>query len=154
MISADRIRKCIGEELERNGLFLIDLTVSSSNKIKVVIDSMKGITIDECAQISRMIENKFNRDEEDYDLEVTSPGLDSPLVLPVQYLKNTGRQVEVLTTDNQRIRGTLRYAGEEKIEVETETKKKIKGKKKKEIIVSRFSFSFDEIRSAKVLVTF
>src|SRR4030042_1586705 len=99
MISAERIRTCIDEELRRNDLFLIDLVVSSSNRIKVVIDSMKGITVDECARLSRTIENKLDRDEEDFDLEVSSPGLDRPLVLPFQYLKNTGRQIEVLTME-------------------------------------------------------
>ncbi|HJX71095.1 MAG TPA: ribosome assembly cofactor RimP [Bacteroidales bacterium] len=154
MISAERIRTCIDEELRWNDLFLIDLTVSSSNRIKVVIDSMKGITVDECARLSRTIENKLDRDEEDFDLEVSSPGLDRPLVLPFQYLKNTGRQIEVLTMEDQIIKGILRYADEEKIEVETETRNKIEGKKKKEIIVKRLFFKFNEIRSAKVIITF
>src|SRR4030042_2860910 len=154
MISAERIRTCIDEELRWNDLFLIDLVVSSSNRIKVVIDSMKGITVDECARLSRTIENKLDRDEEDFDLEVTSPGLDRPLVLPFQYLKNTGRQIEVLTMEDQIIKGILRYADEEKIEVETETRNKIEGKKKKEIIVKRLFFKFNEIRSAKVIITF
>jgi len=154
MISAERIRTCIDEELRRNDLFLIDLVVSSSNRIKVVIDSMKGITVDECARLSRTIENKLDRDEEDFDLEVSSPGLDRPLVLPFQYLKNTGRQIEVLTMEDQIIKGILRYADEEKIEVETETRNKIEGKKKKETIVKRLSFKFNEIRSAKVIITF
>ena len=154
MISAERIRTCIDEELRRNDLFLIDLVVSSSNRIKVVIDSMKGITVDECARLSRTIENKLDRDEEDFDLEVSSPGLDRQLVLPFQYLKNTGRQIEVLTMEDQIIKGILRYADEEKIEVETETRNKIEGKKKKETIVKRLSFKFNEIRSAKVIITF
>jgi ribosome maturation factor RimP len=154
MITADRIRGCIEEKLQRDNLFLVDLTVSNSNRIKVVVDSMKGITVDECAVLSRIIENELDRDEEDFDLEVSSPGLDRPLVLPVQYIKNTGRKIEVQTTDNKIIRGTLRYADDEKIEVETETKKKTKGKKKKEIIVEQLSFRFNEIRSARVLVTF
>ncbi len=154
MISAERIRTCIEEELRRNVLFLVDVKIDSANRIKVYVDSMKGITIDECAALSRIIENELNRDEEDFDLEVSSPGLDRPLVLPVQYMKNTGREIEVLTTGGQIIKGSLQYADEEKIEIETRTKIKIQGRKKKETIVKRFSFTFNEIKMAKVIITF
>jgi len=154
MITADIVKGCIEEELRSYDLFLIELTVGSANKIRVVVDSPKGITVDDCARLSRIIEDKLDRDEEDYDLEVTSPGLNRPLVLPFQYLKNIGRQIEVVTLSDQRIKGTLIHADEEKIEVETETKRKIEGKKKKEIIVRRFPLKLSEIRSAKVLITF
>ncbi len=154
MISADTVREYIEEELRRNDIFLLDLTVGSTNRIRVVIDSMKGVTVDECAGLSRMIEKKLNRDVEDYDLEVTSPGLNRPLVLPFQYKKNLGRQIEVLTVSDQKIKGTLTMADDEKIELETETRQKIKGKKKKEIIIQRFPLGFNEIKSAKVMITF
>ena len=154
MITAAIVRECIEEELRRNNLFLIDLTVGSANRIRVIVDSIKGVTVDECAGISRIIESKLNRDEEDFELEVTSPGVNRPIVLPFQYKKNTGRQLEVLTLSDQRIKGTLIKADDEKIELETETKQKIKGKKKKEIIVERFFLKFSEIRSAKVVITF
>jgi ribosome maturation factor RimP len=154
MITINRIRTCIEEELRRNDFFLVDIKVDSFNRIKVYVDSMKGITIDECAGLSRIIEEELDRDEEDFDLEVSSPGLDRPLVLPVQYIKNTGRQIELLTTEGQIIRGKLQHADEEKIEIETRTKEKVQGRKKKEIIVKRFSLKFNEIRTAKVLVTF
>jgi ribosome maturation factor RimP len=154
MITINRIRTCIEEELRRNDFFLVDIKVDSSNRIKVYVDSMKGITIDECAGLSRIIEEELDRDEEDFDLEVSSPGLDRPLVLPVQYIKNTGRQLEVLTTEGQIIKGSLQHADEEKIEIETRTGKKIQGKKKKEMVVKRLSLKYNEIRTAKVLVTF
>lgn len=154
MISADSVKGYIEEELRRNDLFLIDLTVGNANRIKVIIDSLEGITVDECARLSRIIENKLDREKEDFDLEVTSPGLHRPLVFPFQYMKHIGRQIEVLTLSDQKIKGTLKHVDEEKIEVETEAKMKIKGKKKKEIIVKRFPVNFNEIRSAKVVITF
>jgi ribosome maturation factor RimP len=154
MISADSVKGYIEEELRRSDLFLIDLTVDRTNRIRVVVDSIEGITVDQCAGISRMIESQLNRDKEDYDLEVTSPGLNKPLVLPFQYKKNIGRQIEVMTLSDQRIRGKLLNADEEKIELETETIKKMKGKKKREVITDRFHARFDEIRSAKVMITF
>ena len=154
MITADSVKGYIEEELRRNDLFLIDLTVGNANRIRVIIDSLAGITVEECARLSRIIENKLDRDKEDFDLEVTSPGLHRPLVFPFQYIKTIGRQIEVLTLSDQKIKGTLIHADEEKIEVETETKMKIKDKKKKEIIVKRFPVNFNEIRSAKVVITF
>ncbi len=154
MISVNNVKACIEEELRSNDLFLIDLTVGSANRIKVIVDSMEGVTVDDCARLSRIIEGKLNRDEEDYDLEVSSPGLDRPLVYPFQYLKNRGRQIEVHTLTDQRIKGTLIKADDEKIEVETETKMRIEGKKKKETVIQRFPVRFNEIRSAKVIITF
>jgi ribosome maturation factor RimP len=154
MISTDSLKGYIAEELHKSKLFLIDLTVDSTKRIRVVVDSMEGITIDQCAEISRMIENHLNRDEEDYDLEVTSPGLNKPLVFPFQYIRNIGRQIEVMTLSDQKIKGKLLNADDEKIELETETVKRIKGKKKKEVITGRFHARFDEIRSAKVMITF
>ena len=146
MITADSVKGYIEEELRRNDLFLIDLTVGNANRIRVIIDSLAGITVEECARLSRIIENKLDRDKEDFDLEVTSPGLNKPLVLPFQYMKNIGRQIEVLTLTDKKIIGTLIHADEEKIEMETKTKMKIEGKKKKEIIVERFPVNFNEIR--------
>jgi ribosome maturation factor RimP len=154
MISVNSVKACIEEELRRNNLFLIDLTVDSANRIRVIVDSMEGITVDECAGLTRAIEQQLDRDVEDYDLEVSSPGLNKPLVLPFQYLKNKGRQIEVLTLAGQKIKGTLLYADEEKIEIETETKTSIKGKKRKEIIVKKLPVGFSEIKSAKVIITF
>ena len=154
MITADSVKGYIEEELRRNDLFLIDLTVGNANRIRVIIDSLAGITVEECARLSRIIENKLDRDKEDFDLEVTSPGLNKPLVLPFQYMKNIGRQIEVLTLTDKKIIGTLIHADEEKIEMETKTKMKIEGKKKKEIIVERFPVNFNEIRSAKIVITF
>lgn len=154
MISPETVKSYIEDALRENDFFLVDLTVSKMNKINVVVDSMKGITIDECAKLSRIIESRLDRDREDFELEVSSPGLNTPLVLPVQYLKNTGRQIEVLTTTGQKIKGTLLAVNDKQIELEIETRENSRGKKKKEIKLRKIQITLNEIKSSKVIIKF
>ena len=79
MISAESIAGLIKEELETGGLFLVEASVRPGNRITVYIDSFRGVTIDECIRISRFIEKNLDRDTEDFELEVSSPGLERPI---------------------------------------------------------------------------
>lgn len=93
--------------MEGTGLFLVDLTVSPSNEINVEVDSAEGVDIDSCAAITRAVEAVFDRDVEDYELEVGSAGLTSPLKIRAQYAKYIGKDMEVLTRDGRKLRGVL-----------------------------------------------
>jgi ribosome maturation factor RimP len=73
-----KIEKLVEEFINGTELFLVAVRISSSGKITILADKKEGITIDECVSISRFIEKNLNRDEEDYELQVSSPGLDSP----------------------------------------------------------------------------
>ncbi len=87
--------------------FLVDIRVSPSNEIVVEIDSPEGVDIDTCARITRLIEDTFDRDTEDYELEVGSAGLTAPMRVRGQFLKNIGKPVEVLTGDGRKLHATL-----------------------------------------------
>ena len=76
---------------EREDLFLIDFTIGTGNKIHVVIDGDKGVTVSDCISISRAIEHNLDREQEDFSLEVMSYGAASPLLKARQYVKNIGR---------------------------------------------------------------
>lgn len=89
-------------------LYLVDITASPDNDIEVTLDSDgTGVDIEQCLALTRNIEQHFDRDHEDYSLEVGSAGITSPLKVLQQYQKNIGNPVEVLTTDGRKLHGTL-----------------------------------------------
>jgi ribosome maturation factor RimP len=152
MINAALIRGYLEDELIQKGHFLVEVVVGPGNKIVVFIDSMKGITLDECKAVSRFLESKLDRNVEDFELEVSSPGLDNPLKLPLQYEKNTGRLLDVVKFDGIKITGKLVSINQGVIQLETEvtTKDNRTGKKKKEQKLQ--DIKFEEIKTAKIVI--
>ena len=108
MIEKQKIQGMVEEYVRENGLFLVSVKVSSSNRITVLADKKDGITIDEIAGIHRHIENGLDRDTEDFELQVSSPGLDLPFGVIEQYYKNEGRKVEVVDNDGTKYIGKLK----------------------------------------------
>jgi ribosome maturation factor RimP len=148
MIDKTKIEKLVNEFIKETELFIIAVKVSSSNRITVLADSKKGITIDECVSIHRYIEKNLDRNNEDFELQVSSPGLDTPFGVIEQYYKNEGEQIEVVDREGARFNGILKNVTSGGFELETEIKIKGKPKELKEI-----SFNYDEVKSAKVVLT-
>jgi ribosome maturation factor RimP len=153
MISAGQIRECLQQELPGWELFLVDVTVRPGNRITVYVDSFKGVTIDECKAVSRHIESIFSREVEDYELEVSSPGLDNPLKLPVQFIKNIGRQIDVLRTDGVKSTGRLVLANDEIVRLEIGIMERDSKTGKKIMVPKELDIKHNEIKSAKVVVS-
>jgi ribosome maturation factor RimP len=151
MIKAENIRGLIEKDLCEKGFFLVDVQVKPSGKIVVFADTIKGITLDECVSITRLIENKIGPDLEDYELEVSSPGLDNPLKLPVQYRKNAGRWIRVVKTDGETWEGRIHEADDEKFNLEVAMKKKQGGKKAK-TQSQFFEIEYTAVKTAKLLI--
>jgi ribosome maturation factor RimP len=152
MIKAEQIRTLLRDELPQRDLFLVDVTVNPGNRIVVYVDSMKGVSIDECMNVGRYIGSKLDREVEDFELEVSSPGLDNPLKLPQQYLKNMGRVLEVLTFDGVKTTGRLVKANEESIRLEVESLTKDGKGRKKVKLTQTWEKSMNEIKTAKVVI--
>jgi ribosome maturation factor RimP len=153
MISNEILQEYLAEELVRRDLFLVEAIVRPGNKISIIIDNMKGVTLDECISVSRYLESKFDRSVEDFELEVSSPGLDRPLKLPVQFQKNSGRILDIVKNDGLKITGKLLGINNGVIQVETQMiiKDKTTGKKKTELLVHEINQ--DDIKSAKVVIS-
>jgi len=153
MISAELIKSYLQEELTAKDLFLVDVMVRPVNKIVVYIDSINGVTVEECIAISRYLEKQFDRDIEDFELEVSSPGLDKPLKLPLQFEKNKGRMLDVVRIDGIKITGRLLIVNVESIQLETETivKDSKTGKKKSELRIHEIKF--EEIKTAIIVIS-
>jgi len=148
MIEKDHIEKLVNEFVKGTDIFIVSVKTSSANRITVLADTLKDITIDECASIHRHIEKNLDRNIEDFDLQVSSPGLDMPFGVIEQYHKNEGKKVEVTDNDGEKFSGTLRNVTSGGFELETEVKIKGKGKEIKEI-----SFNFDQVKATREILT-
>jgi len=148
MTDKEYIKGLVEEFIKGTGLFLVAVKVSSANRITVLADKNEGITIDECVAIHRHIENNLDREKEDFELQVSSPGLDLPFGVIEQYYKNEGRKVEVTDNEGTKYAGYLRNVTEGGFELETEVKIKGKAREMKEI-----SFNFDQVNSTRVILT-
>ncbi|HEX3007906.1 MAG TPA: ribosome assembly cofactor RimP [Bacteroidales bacterium] len=154
MIDKAKIDYFLNEILEGTDLFLVDLTVKPSNKIIIEIDSLQGVTIDECAHVSSTLETKLNRNVEDFDLEVSSPGLGLPFKVKQQYQKNVGNQVSVLMKSGDKYTGKLLEAHNSGLKVEIKEKMKVEGKKKPEVVVVEKELLFNDIKITKAIINF
>jgi ribosome maturation factor RimP len=139
--------------LEGDGsLFLVDVRIKPTNNIKVFIDGDQGVSIEKCVAVNRklykQIEEAGMYPEGNFSLEVSSPGLEEPLRMHRQYVKNVNRQVEVILKDGVRIEGVMKEAGAESIVVE-----ETRGKNRKKEIISH-TIPFDNIKTTKVQVVF
>jgi ribosome maturation factor RimP len=149
MIDKVKIENLVKEYIGGTGLFLVAVKVSSAGKITILADKNEGITIDECVSISRLVEKNLNRDEEDYELMVSSPGLDMPFMVKEQYHKSEGKKVEIINTEGEKFSGLLKNVTNGGFEIETEVKVKGRTKEKKEL-----SFNYDQVKSTREVVSF
>lgn len=140
----DFIVKWLGDGPE----FLVGLTVSPQNEIVVEIDSDQSVDIDRCAELTRAIEAEFPREKEDYELEVGSAGLTSPLRLPRQFAKHRGHDLQVDTRDGRRLKGLLVDSDQEGITLEWTRKVKVEGKKKPVMEANRETIPYADVKSA------
>jgi ribosome maturation factor RimP len=154
MITAVQIRELIESFIADTELYLVDVHVGQGNVISVFLDSDKGVGIDDCVKVSRHIESNFDREVEDFELQVASAGLDLPFKIKKQYIKNIGREIEVITRDGQKRKGTLTEVNEEFIVLVTKEKQLIEGKKKKEIVDINHQLPFEQIKSSKIIIKF
>lgn len=149
-------------------LYIVDLQVAGRQggrlKVTVLLDSDTGITIDECADISRQLGNQMDElnffGEAPFTLEVSSPGVDFPLTFPRQYVRNVGRQLIVTLADGNVRKGRLESVADDHIVLAIEPEKKLKSKKKKEADptvdapTGPTPLAFDQIRKANVEISF
>ncbi len=155
MIDKNLLTQTVLDAIEGTEMFLVDVAISRSNEIVVEIDSADGIDIDTCASITRKIESVFDREVEDYQLEVGSAGLTSPFKVRGQYLKNIGNEVEVLTKDGRKLHGVLEsVADDDSFVVAVPTKVKVEGAKRPVVQDVEHTFSPDECKSVKYVINF
>ena len=147
MITEAIVRALIEEKIQETELFIVSVKVLPSNLIRVYVDSTQGLNVKDCVGISRHIEGNLDREVEDYELQVSSPGLTEPFQHPLQYKKNVGREVKVTKLDGDTVKGELTDFSGDQITVLPE-------KKKKKDQADPVIIPLDEIKEAKTVISF
>ena len=151
MISKQHIVSLAESFLSDSENYLIDVKVSASNKIAVLIENDQHVAIQDCINLSRHIEHSLDRELEDFELEVSSPGIDQPFRHERQYLKYNGQEVEVKLRNGMKYIGTLSLPEKNKISLQPS---KTKASKKTNIPTEPMRFSLDDILETRLVIKF
>ena len=154
MIDKKLLISLIEEHLETSDNYLIDVVINTGNIISIEIDNDKGVSIDDCIALSRYLESKLDRDEEDFELTVGSAGLTSPFKTKRQYQKNLGNEVEVLTKKGVKLSGILKEVSDDNFIVTISKKERAEGAKRKTEVNEDLQFGYEEIKYTKYLIRF
>ena len=156
MIPKKRIIELAQERINEldNGNYLVDVSVSAKNVILVKMDNLnQGVSIKDCVSVSRNIEHNLDREKQDFELKVSSPGLDQPFMVHEQYLKNVGKTINVLTEDSA-YKGELTKVSSDEIELKHIEIIKNKKTKKKETIETIHHLKMNEIKETRLVISF
>lgn len=159
MIDARTVHHLANEFLEGGSGFVVDVKVASGNVIKIDLENDERTSIEDCVALSRHIEGSFDREEEDFSLDVGSPGLDKPLKVLRQYLKLIGKQVSVNPIEGKKMEGELVNIEEVDGEIQglvlkTREKKRVDGRKAKQWVEEEHRFQTSDIEWTKVIISF
>ncbi|MBI9068950.1 MAG: ribosome assembly cofactor RimP [Salinivirgaceae bacterium] len=154
MIDTNIIEQLVNEKVEGSNLFLVEIKVDSANNIHIFVDSQEGVTIEQCVEISRHVNDSFDREEEDFSLEVSSPGIGSAFKVLPQYEKVIGRTVDILLNNGRKIEGKLLSANEKEIRVSYSVKEKVEGAKRQKWVDKESAINFENIKETIEIITF
>ena len=153
MITENKIRELVGEKIQDTDYYILSVDIKPGNNIKVELERMSPVSIEDCVEISRQIEHNLDREEEDFSLQVSSPGLDKPLRDHRQYIKNIGRDLKIKTEDKE-LTGKLLEADQEGIILHVSRKERVEGKKKKILVEEDIKLNYSRIKEAKIKINF
>ena len=154
MIDKNVVKKLVDEWLQDQEYFLVDIEISPDNRIVVEIDHADGVWIEDCVALSRYIEERLSRDDEDYELEVGSAGLGQPFKVPQQYINFVGKEVEVLDADGIKVKGILKAVDGNDFTVGVEEKVKVEGKKRPIKMEVDHVYQMDKVKYTKYIISF
>ena len=154
MIEKSVVVQRVNEWLEDKDYFLVDVSVTPDNRIVVEIDHAEGVWIEDCVELSRFIESGFDREKEDFELEVGSAGIGQPFKVLKQYLIHIGKEVEVLTKEGKKLEGVLKEANEENMTLTIRKKVKPEGAKRPKMVEEDMTYTYNDIKYTKYLISF
>ncbi len=154
MINESVVKSVVNEWLESNDYFLVDLTLTPDGRIVIEIDHADGVWIEDCAALSRMIQERLGDELDDYELEVGSAGIGQPFKVEQQYLNHVGKAVEVLASDGKKFQGTLKSVEGRDFLVTVKEKHVPEGKKRPVMMDVDKEFSMDTVKYTKYLLSF
>ena len=147
-MTVGEISRLVNEHLAGTDKFLVEIFIKPINRIFVFIDGDHGVTIADCIELNRFIESQFDREKQDFELNVSSSGADQPIRQQRQYVKNIGRSLQVKLSYDNTITGKLEAADDKGITLLTP------GDKKKKTAPETLNLTFEEIKESKVVISF
>jgi ribosome maturation factor RimP len=155
MTFKEKVEDLLNQGLKENpSLFLVDFSISEGYKILVTLDGDNGVTLQDCIDISRAIDQNLDREEQDFSIEVASAGVSSPLKNNRQYKKNVGRTLKVKTLSGEVIEAELVQANDESIVLKWKSREPKKIGKGKETVENQREIPYSEIKEAIVTIIF
>jgi len=157
MINKNKVIALVEERMGElnNGLYIVELTISLANTIHVEIDKIQGgVSVSDCVSISRNVEHNLDREEEDFELHVSSAGLDKPLRHINQYIKNIGRRVESVMNDGSKVEGEIIKINDGSMLVKDLVAKQVENKKKKVMVEEVTEVFFSDVKESKIVISF
>ena len=155
MITKETIKTLVEEWLQKGDYFLVDIQMDGGDdRIVIEIDCADGVWIEDCAELSRFIEERLGAEGEDYDLEVGSAGLGQPFKVLRQYECHVGKEVETLTADGRKLKGILKEVDADHVVITVQQKIKPEGAKRPKLTDVDICLKMDEIKYTKYLISF
>jgi ribosome maturation factor RimP len=154
MINKETIQALTEEWLQGNDYFLVDINFGTDDRIVIEIDHADGVWIEDCAELSRFLQERLGDEVGDYELEVGSAGLGQPFKVAQQYLNHIGDTIEVLGLDGKKVQGVLKSVDGTNFTITVQEKQKQEGKKRPVMVEVDKTYTMDGVKYAKYLLTF
>ena len=154
MIERNAVKTVVEEWLSGNDYFLVDVTFTPDDRIVVEIDHADGVWIEDCAELSRFMQERLGDELGDYELEVGSAGIGQPFKVEQQYLNHIGKDVDVLDAEGKKVQGVLKQVDGRNFVVTVKEKQKLEGKKRPQLVDVDKTFNMDNIKYTKYLLSF
>ena len=154
MIERNTVKTVVEEWLSGNDYFLVDVTFTPDDRIVVEIDHADGVWIEDCAELSRFMQERLGEELGDYELEVGSAGIGQPFKVEQQYVNHVGKDVEVLDAEGKKVQGVLKQVEGRNFVVTVKEKQKLEGKKRPQLVEVDKTYNMDNIKYTKYLLSF
>lgn len=156
MINKDVVKAAVEEWLSQNDYFLVDVDMTPDGRIVIEIDHADGVWIEDCAALSRFLQERLGEELGEYELEVGSAGIGQPFKVVQQYINHIGKEVEVLAADGKKYQGVLQSVADDGLSfvVAVKEKQKIEGKKRPVLVDVEKTFNTNEVKYVKYLLAF
>ena len=156
MIDKNIVKTAVNEWLEKGDYYLVDLEMTADDRIVIEIDHADGVWIEDCADLSRFLQEKLGEELGDYELEVGSAGIGQPFKVIQQYRNHIGKDVEVLTSDGKKYQGVLKEVSDDDAQfvVTVKEKQQVEGKKRPVLVEVDKTFTIADIKYCKYLLNF
>ena len=156
MIDNNVIKNAVNEWLEKGDYYLVDVEMTDDDRIVIEIDHADGVWIEDCADLSRFLQEKLGEELGDYELEVGSAGIGQPFKVIEQYRNHIGKEVEVLAADGKKVQGILKEVSEDgsQFTMTVKEKQQVEGKKRPVLVDVDKTFAVSAVKYCKYLLNF